>query len=412
MHFLYNIAIKSAETLLPLVGRYNGKLRNFSLGRKELFENLSSEIAPTDRTIWFHAASLGEYEQAVPVILKAKEIFPSHKIILSFFSPSGFEVKKNTSVADVATYLPLDTEANAARFLDIVHPEWAIFVKYEFWPNFLKELNRRNIRSLLISGAFREDQVFFKTYGKWMRQYLKTFEYFFVQNEKSKQLLQQIGFENCTVSGDTRFDRVSAQLEQDNHLDFVEEFLKDNLCIVAGSTWPEDEDLILSFINRNYEGVKFIIAPHAIKPEKIEALQAKLRVTSVLYSGKENKHLQDYRVLIIDTVGLLAKIYSYAHVAYVGGAAGSTGLHNILEPAAFGIPVIIGKNFEKFPEAAQLRDAGGLYSVNNSGEADEIFQRLIRDDDFRQKTGSNSAAFIEQNEGATNVISKYFLKNH
>ena len=410
LHFLYNFAIKSAEKLLPLAGRYNEKLRLFSHGRKGLFEHLAAEIAPTDRTIWFHAASLGEYEQAVPVIVQVKEIFPEHKIVLSFFSPSGYEVRKNTSLADVVTYLPLDTKDNASRFIDLVHPDWALFVKYEFWPNFLEELRRRKTRTLLVSGVFREDQVFFKPYGKWMREYLKAFEYFFLQNQQSKKLLQEIGFKNAGVSGDTRFDRVSAQLEQNNHLSFVEDFVGNDICIVAGSTWPEDEDLLINFINKAQAGVKFIVAPHAIKKEKIEAFQKKLEVSSVLHSEKDSKQLKDYKVLIIDNVGLLTRIYSYAKIAYVGGAAGETGLHNILEPAAFGIPVVIGKNHTKFPEAGALEKCGGLISVKSSEEAGAALTRLVTDESFREIMGLNSAAYIRENRGATTMISEYFLK--
>lgn len=393
-----------------MAGRYSEKLRLFSQGRNDLFDHLAAEVSPGDKTIWFHAASLGEYEQAVPVIIQVKQVFPSHKIIISFFSPSGYEVKKNSPLADVVTYLPLDTKANAALFLDLVHPDWVLFVKYEFWPNFLQELRQRKIRSLLISGAFREDQLFFKPYGKWMRQYLKAFEFFFLQNQKSKELLQEIGFNNSEVSGDTRFDRVSAQLKQDNRLDFIEEFLGNELCIVAGSTWPEDEDLLVNFINKNDRKVKFIIAPHAIKTDKIKALQNRLIVDSVLFSERDQKQLKKYKVLIIDTVGLLSRIYSYADIAYVGGAAGDTGLHNILEPAAFGIPVVIGKNYSKFPEAEELKKAGGLISVKEKTEAEDILTRLVEDQSLRQRTGSISAAYIEENTGATKLILEYLLK--
>ncbi|WP_029035064.1 3-deoxy-D-manno-octulosonic acid transferase [Salinimicrobium terrae] len=411
MHFLYNFAVNSTEKLLPLAGRFNEKLKLFREGRKKLFDQLAAEITPTDKTIWFHAASLGEYEQAVPVILKVKEFFPEHKIVLSFFSPSGYEVKKNTSVADIVTYLPLDTESNAGRFLDMVHPDWVLFVKYEFWPNFLKELKKREIRTLLISGAFRKDQVFFQRYGKWMRKYLEAFEYFFLQNEKSVKLLHELGFENIVKSGDTRFDRVSAQLEQDNHLNFVETFLGDDLCIVAGSTWPEDEELLIEFIDKNSAGVKFIIAPHAIKKEKIEAFRKKLRVSTVLYSEKDNERFKDHGVLIVDNVGLLTKIYSYADVAYVGGAAGETGLHNILEPAAFGVPVVIGKNHSKFPEAGELKEAGGLISVRDETEAYAILTTLVEDKDLRERTGLNAVAYIHKNTGATKIIIEYLLKD-
>lgn len=411
LHFLYNLAIRSAEKLLPIGGRYSEKLKAFTEGRKDLFEQLASQIAPTDRNIWFHAASLGEYEQAVPVIMEVKKIFPSHKIILSFFSPSGYEVKKNSALVDVVTYLPLDTEANAKKFLDIVHPDWVLFVKYEFWPNFLAELKKREMRSLLISGAFREDQLFFKSYGKWMRKYLEAFEYFFLQNENSKKLLHKIGFDNSAVSGDTRFDRVSTQPGLDNRLDFIEDFLGDKVCIVAGSTWPEDEELLLDFINDSPADVKFIIAPHAIKAEKIQQLQEKLKVDVVLYSEKDNKYLGDFKVFIIDNVGLLTRIYSYADIAYVGGAAGDTGLHNVLEPAAFGVPVVIGKNFSKFPEAGELKEAGGLLPVENKLQAEQILSRLVNDIEYRKSAGLESATYITKNRGATQMISDYIVKN-
>ncbi|WP_324721598.1 3-deoxy-D-manno-octulosonic acid transferase [Salinimicrobium sp. HB62] len=411
MHFLYNLAIRSAENLLPLAGSINEKLRIFNEGRKDLFKHLASEISPTEKTIWFHAASLGEYEQAVPVIEAAKKIFPSHKIVLSFFSPSGYEVKKDSSLADVVTYLPLDTTENATKFLDLVHPDWTLFVKYEFWPNFLNELKKRKMRSLLISGAFREDQLFFKSYGKWMRRYLEAFEFFFLQNEKSKELLRHIGFENAAVSGDTRFDRVSAQPEQDNKLDFIENFVRDKICIVAGSTWPEDEELLLEFINNDQLEVKLIIAPHAIKPEKIKQLQEKLEVDSILYSEKDRNKPEDFKVFIIDTVGLLSRIYSYADIAYVGGAAGDTGLHNILEPAAFGVPVIIGKNYSRFPEAEDLKNAGGLVPVQNRSEAREVLAKLVANENERKIKGSISAKYIQKNKGATQMISEYLLKN-
>lgn len=411
MHFLYNFLVNTTEKLLPLSGRFNEKLKFFTEGRKGLFEKLASEISPEDKSIWIHAASLGEYEQAVPVILKLREIFPQHKIVLSFFSPSGYDVKKNSSLADVVTYLPLDTQKNAERFLDLVHPDWVMFVKYEFWPNFLRTLKKRKIRSLLISGAFREDQLFFKSYGKWMQEYLTAFEYFFLQNKRSLELLQSIGFNNAEVSGDTRYDRVTAQTQMDNRLEFIEEFLNNELCVVAGSTWPEDEELLVNTINASGSNVKFIIAPHALKQEKIQNLQEKLKVPAVLFSEKEAKNLATYKVFIIDTIGLLTRIYSYADIAYVGGAAGDTGLHNVLEPAAFGVPVIIGKNFSRFPEASALKEAKGLFSAATKEEAGSLLDRLIKDENFRKNSGKNAEDFIEKQRGATLMISEYLLKN-
>lgn len=402
--------MSTTEKLLPIGGWFSDKLKLFINGRRDVFSYLESTIAPGDQTLWFHAASLGEYEQAVPVIEVVKKHFPGKKVVVSFFSPSGYEVKKNKSIADVTVYLPLDTKSNVRTFLDLVHPAWALFIKYEFWPNYLKELKNRKIRTLLISGSFREDQVFFKSYGSWMRSYLSTFEHFFVQNDDSGKLLNSIGFENVTVSGDTRFDRVSRQIEQNNHLKFIEEFCGSHLCVVAGSTWPEDEELLIPYINRSSKEVKFIIAPHTMKPARIQQLQKSLTKKTILYSEKEDKDLSSYQVFIIDTIGLLTKIYSYAHIAYVGGAAGTTGLHNILEPATFGIPIIIGKNFSKFPEAGKLQRLGGLYSAEDREELTDLLEKLVREEEFRKATGMIAGHFINSNTGATETITQYLLK--
>lgn len=410
MHFLYNIAVNTAEKLLPVSGWFSEKMKLFVEGRKEVFLSLKKELSTEDETIWFHAASLGEYEQAVPVMERLKEHFPKKKIVVTFFSPSGYEVKKNTSLADVTVYLPLDTRSNVQQFLELVQPEWALFIKYEFWPNYLQELRKRKIKTLLISGAFREEQAFFKPYGSWMRSYLETFDHFFVQNLKSAELLKKIGFKNVTLSGDTRFDRVSQQISHDNHLDFIEEFKDNKLCIVAGSTWPEDEELLIDFINASSEEVKFIIAPHAIKTEKIKKLQERLKRKTITYSEKAQGNLSQYSVFIIDTVGLLSKIYSYADIAYVGGAAGNTGLHNILEPATFGLPIVIGNNYSRFPEAHELHRLAGLFTVANKQELQEIMLKLVNDEDFRRKTGLISEHFINSNTGATNIISDYIQK--
>ena len=387
-------------------------MKKFVDGRKETFPILNSKLKREDTVIWFHMASLGEFEQGLPIIEVVKKLFPHHKILVSFFSPSGFEIKKNSPVADAVVYLPLDTKKNVRRFLDAAHPELAIFIKYEFWPNYLNELKSRNITSLLVSGGFRENQVFFKSYGDWMKKSLGTFEHFFVQNQISKELLNSIGFQNVTVSGDTRFDRVANQIGQDNSLDFIEAFKDRKLCVVAGSTWPEDETLLEDFINRSSNGTKFIIAPHNIKPDQIRSFKERLNKKTILYSEKEGKILCDYQVFIIDTIGLLSKIYSYADIAYVGGAAGTTGLHNILEPATFGIPIVTGNNFDKFPEAKQLQELAGLYSVGTSEELNQILSKLIKDDNFRTQTGRIAGQFINTNTGATRIVERYLKNNY
>ena len=406
MNSLYNSAISLTEKLLPLSAAFNAKMKLFVEGRKKVFQNLEHKISPNDEVIWFHAASLGEYEQAVPVIEGIKKNFPKYKILVTFFSPSGYENKKNNKLADIVTYLPLDTKENAIKFIELLQPKMVFFVKYEIWPNFLQILNNRKIPTFLISASFRSDQIYFKTYGKMMRNALKKFEHIFVQEENSLQLLKSIGIENASVSGDTRFDRVSKQLEMNNELDFISEFKNNQLCVVIGSSWPEDEALFVDFINHS-EKIKWIIAPHTFK--HVKELVQKLQKKTMLFSEMKNKNLKAAEVLIIDSIGYLTRIYSYADIAYVGGAAGKTGLHNILEPAAFGVPIVIGKNHQKFPEAQKLQDFGGLFSVASKHELDEIFTRLIEDENFRVHAAKHSTEFISMNKGATKTI-LYFIK--
>lgn len=384
-------------------------------GSKQTFQVLEDNISGKDQTIWFHCASLGEFEQGVPVMHSLKKSHPNHKIIVSFFSPSGYENKKNTSIADVVVYLPLDTKRNARRFIQQVHPSLVFFVKYEFWPNYLTELKRQEIKTYLISGAFRKEQLFFKSYGGVMRRALESFDHFFLQDLVSKELLQTIGITNTSVSGDTRFDRVSQQITMDNTLDFIARFKKDHTCIVCGSIWEEDQDLLLEYINQVPKHIKCIIAPHAIDTSRVLALKNKIKKQSVLYSQSIAKGNMDpidtAQVFIIDTVGLLAKIYSYADIVYVGGGAGTKGLHNILEPATFGVPIVIGKNYNKFPEAVKLRSIGGLFSVENSTECKTILSKLVEDTNFRNRTGMICGHFVDSNTGATKKIEEY-LKTH
>lgn len=386
-------------------------MKLFVDGRKQVFQILKENISQNEKVIWMHAASLGEYEQGVPILECLKIKFPQHKILVTFFSPSGYEVKKNSNLADVITYLPLDTKRNAKKFFELAKPDLALFIKYEVWPNYLEVLNQNHIPTLLISGNFRKDQIFFRSQANFMKDALHKFDHLFVQNKASKDLLEVNDFENVSISGDTRFDRVSDQLDQNNHLGFVDEFKNKELCIVAGSTWPEDEKNLVEYINQSSKDVKFIIAPHEIKQNKIESFQAQLKKSSVLYSEREGKQLKDYKVLIIDTVGLLTKIYAYADIAFVGGASGNTGLHNILEPAAFGIPVIIGENHQNFPEASQLKKLGGLFTVKTPEECTTILMKLVEDPTFRSKTGMIAGEFIKDNTGATDSIVNY-LSSH
>lgn len=403
--------VQFAGFLLKITAIFSPKMKLFVEGRKDVFLTLQQKINQSDQTIWFHAASLGEYEQGLPVIEAVKKQFPSHKIILTFFSPSGYEVRKNNSVADVTVYLPLDTKKNADRFLELVQPDLVFFIKYEYWPNYLAGLKKRNTKTYLISGILREKQLFFKWYGGFYREALNAFTYFFVQNEKSKKLLQSLGKTNVSISGDTRFDRVATILEKDNSLDFISQFKDNKTTIVIGSSWPKDENLLIDFINSNAMKIKFIIAPHNIKKEQIQQLKSSITKKTVLFTEKEGQNLADFDVFIIDTVGILTKIYSYADIAYVGGGFGNPGVHNLLEPATFGVPIVIGPNYSHFPEATALVNMEGCSVITNAKELKETFINLIRNDDIRNEKGHICETFVQMNKGATSIILKNILND-
>ena len=418
MFVVYNFIVLIASQILKIVALLSPKMKLFVDGRKTIFSTLQGKISPTDQSIWFHAASLGEYEQGLPVIEKIKEKYPNHKIVVTFFSPSGYEVRKNNTVADVTVYLPLDTKSNAKQFLDLVHPELVFFIKYEYWPNYLNELKKRHIKTYLISGILRENQAFFKWYGGFYRNALKTFDYFFVQNESSKKLLLSIGFNNVKISGDTRFDRVVSILERDNTLDFIEEFKDNKTTIVIGSSWPKDENLWVEYINNSSENVKFIIAPHNIKQEQIQELKNSIAKKTILFSEHNEVRtsrvlsLRQFDVFIIDTIGILTKIYSYADIAYVGGGFGNPGIHNILEPATFGIPIVIGPNYSHFAEAIALVNLNGCLSIQNQTQLDETFNLLLQNEDERFEKGHICSTFIQMNKGATAIIMNHILNEN
>lgn len=411
MHFLYNLTILFTQFLLKIIALFSPKMKLFVDGRKDVFAILEQKIATNDQTIWFHAASLGEYEQGLPVIEKIKDNYPTHKIVVTFFSPSGYEVRKNNTVADATVYLPLDTTKNAKRFLELVHPDLVFFIKYEFWINYLDQLQKHNVPTYLISGIFREKQLFFKWYGGFYRKALDTFTHFFVQNENSGKLITSLGKSNVTVSGDTRFDRVVAILEKDNTLDFIDQFKNNKTTIVIGSSWPKDESILSEYINSCDHDVKFIIAPHNIKPEQIKQLQNNITKKTVLFSEKENKDLSQFEVFIVDTIGILTRIYSYGDIAYVGGGFGNPGVHNLLEPATFGIPIVIGPNYSHFDEAINLVKIGGCISITNSKELEIAFSGLIQNTEIRHQKGVICGTFVQKNKGATNSILEKITHN-
>ncbi len=406
MYLLYNIAVYCVGFFLKLIAIFNKKINLFVAGRKEIFPKLQHVISSNDQVIWFHCASLGEFEQGRPIIEKIKNQHPDYKIVLTFFSPSGFEVIKNYALVDIVTYLPLDTKKNVKKFLQITHPKIAVFIKYEFWPNLLNELKKQKIETILVSGIFRENQAFFKKYGKWMVKSLKAFSHFFVQNEKSKILLQQIGFNNVTISGDTRFDRVFEITKQDNYLDFIEKFKQNKYTLVAGSTWPKDEEFLINYIN-NHASIdeKFIIAPHNINEKLIKNLRKNINKKAILFSEKEYNN--NAQVFIVDTIGILTKIYSYADAAYIGGGFDPEGVHNVLEPATFGIPLNIGPVYNKFQEAVDLVNLQACEVLKTQENFNLHFQLLFTDINYRLGKGKISKNYIYDNIGATKIILEY-----
>mgnify|MGYP003116140790 CR=1 FL=1 len=409
LRLLYNILINIAWLGLKVVALFNAKIKLFVQGRKQTFSILEERLRSADKTIWMHVASLGEFEQGLPILERLRTEYPEHRLVLSFFSPSGYEVKKNTSVADVVIYLPMDSNYKAKRFLELVNPELAIFVKYEVWPNYLHHLQKRNIPTLLISAIFSERQIYFKPFGGFMRKSLRKFDHYFVQDENSKKLLESIEIKNSTISGDTRLDRVSEILKQNNQLDFMDRFKNNQLCLVAGSTWPEDEQILINYINNTNEKVKVVIAPHEIKPAHIAKITSALNKKTLCYSDLGNQNLKEIEVLIIDTIGLLTKIYSYANIAYVGGGF-ATGLHNTMEPAVFGIPIIIGPQFLGFKEVEDLIKEGGIMPISNQDSFNNLMGDLLNNPISIRNIGDINANYINSNRGAADLIMKHISK--
>ncbi len=409
LRFLYNILINIAWVGLKVVALFNAKIKLFVKGRKNSFPILKEKIASNSKSIWVHVASLGEFEQGLPILERLRTKYPEHKLVLSFFSPSGYEVKKNTTVADVVVYLPMDSNSKVKRFLNLINPELAIFVKYEVWPNYLYHLKKRKIPTILVSAIFSKRQIYFKSYGRFMRKSLDTFSHFFVQDEKSKKLLESIGFNNATIGGDTRLDRVSEILKRNNQLDFMNRFKNNQLCLVAGSTWPEDEELLINHINNTKEKMKFVIAPHEIKPAHIEKITSVLQKRTILYSEIGSQNLKEFDILVVDTIGLLTKIYSYANIAYVGGGF-ATGLHNTMEPAVFGIPIIIGPQFEGFKEAKDLVKEGGIIPISSQGSFNNLMSELLDNPVSIKNIGEINSNYINSNRGAANLIMQHISK--
>ena len=407
MRVIYNIAIVQIKALLFILKFFNSKIKSFVEERKNVLEILKNNISRNDNYIWIHVASLGEYEQGLPIFKEIKSLYKNHKIVLSFFSSSGYEVRKNNPISDLTVYLPLDTSTNAKKFISLINPKMVFFVKYEFWPNYLQNLNNNNIPTFLLAGLFRKNHWFFKWYGLGFLNILKSsITHFFVQNKDSMDLLLNHNITNCILMGDSRFDRVNALLDQNNDIENIKEFIGNKICFVAGSTWKEDESLFVDYINENNNDLAWIIAPHQINSKQITNFQQRLKCKSILFSNLNKRNVNTSKVLIIDSIGLLTRLYSYSDISYVGGGMSNSGLHNILEPAVFKNPVLIGKNYFNFPEAKDLISKNGVISVKNSTEFKKNLNELIENKKKRVVMGKNNFDYIKSSLGATkNVIS-------
>ena len=403
--FLYNLCIAIYARLIAFAGLWNNKARLWADGRKGIFKRMAAAISPSDKVVWIHVASLGEFEQGRPIIEQIKKQHPEYKVLLTFFSPSGYEIRKNYNGADYIFYLPADTPRNAKIFLDIAHPEIAIFVKYEFWLNYLYSLKKRGTRTLLISSIFRQNSIFFRSYGFYWRKALDTFEYMFVQNQESRDLLHSIGFDNVIIAGDTRFDRVADIAKAAKKIDLVERFKQQSKLFVAGSTWGPDEDILQSLINDNPE-IKFVVAPHEMNEGRIGKIIASTKQGAVRYTQcNADTDLASYQVLILDTVGILSSVYGYATWAYIGGGFG-VGIHNTLEAATFGLPIAFGPNYHKFKEARDMVTLGAATKVESAEELKAGFEPLRDEETALQKASSTAKDYTKKNQGATSLVMK------
>ena len=406
MLFLYNVIVHLARFFLLLSAPFNQKIRLFRKGRQSVFPFLKEHLSKQDKVIWVHAASLGEYEQGLPVIKSLKVAYPEYNVLVTFFSPSGYEVKKNSAEADLVTYLPLDTRINCRKFLNMVQPKLAIFIKYEIWPNYLKVLEERGIPTLLVSAIFNQKQSYFKIYGGFMRRALRRFHHIFVQDENSAELLKCLGIHEYTISGDTRFDRVLEIVGQEKPLPLIKRFIQDQPCLVAGSTWPEDEAVIVPYINADESPLKFVLVPHDIKTNHIKQLVSSITPPVKLYSELTESSEMEFKVLVVDQVGLLSSLYRFAKVAYVGGGF-ATGLHNTLEAAVYGIPVLIGPQYEGFREAEDLVARKGILPVQDRDDFKAECDRFFSEESLGIQTGQINTAYIDENQGATEKIVNY-----
>lgn len=401
---MYSFGIYVIAGLAKIAALFNAKLKTFVNGRSKIFSRLENAFLSEQSPIaWVHCASLGEFEQGRPVIEQFRKEFPTFKILLTFFSPSGYEVRKNYTQANYIFYLPWDTSSNARKFVEITQPKIAIFIKYEFWYHYSQALSKKNIPILSVSSIFRENQIFFKIYGGRFRSILKKFDHFFVQNEKSDQLLKSIGVKNITIVGDTRFDRVNEVVKNAKEIQIAKEFKGSSKVIVVGSCWPEDLEVLAPHINDSAGKLKFIIAPHEIRESFLAEIEKAVNVKTIRYS-QVSQNLNESNVLIIDNVGMLSSLYQYGEFAFVGGGFGK-GLHNILEAACYGIPIFFGNmNYQKFQEATDLIKRGGAFEVSDYADFKSKYELLINRPENYLLACDVTKSYVAENIGATQKI--------
>ena len=409
MQFIYNISINIIILALQPFRLFSKKLNIFFKDRVSSLDSIEEKIKPNDKSIWFHVASLGEFEQIKPIVETLKSENDNLKILISFFSPSGFKSSLNYNIAE-RVYLPLDTKKNAKNFINKINPNVAVFVKNDIWTNYLIELKKKEIPIYSISSKFYKSQFYFQSYGKWFLNKLKQIDYFFVQDKSSKELLNLNHINNVSITGDTRIDRVKEISKQEKKFDSIEKFINNDICFIAGSSWEADNDIFLKSILES-GNLKTIIAPHNVIASDIENLEKKTQSLSVRYSRIDQDLDSSKKILIIDSIGSLKHLYKFADIAYIGGGMGDSGLHNILEAAVFAIPVIIGKNYKGFAEAEKLVKLGGVKSVNSKLEFDYIFNNLISDKTDRIKMGEINKKYIYSNSGGSKTIIKALTKS-
>jgi len=405
MTLLYSILIHLLYLAIWVISPFNPKARLWITGRKHWRRKLQQFRHPGTPVFWFHAASLGEFEQGRPLIEEIKKQKPGCTLVLTFFSPSGYEIRKNYREADLICYLPLDTSYNARTFIRLVRPDAVFFIKYEYWFFYLRFLHTHDIPVYIISAVFRRKQAFFSWYARWFRNKLRFVRHFFLQDHTSAGLLQSIGFHNFTISGDTRFDRVKALTVSAGNIAVAQAFASGSFCLVAGSTWPRDEEILARFINAADEEIKMILAPHEIDQNHISRLTSRIKKKYLLFSEAVDKTHSGYQVLIIDNIGMLSSLYQYGQLAYIGGGFGA-GIHNILEPAANGLPVIFGPNYHRFREAVDLIKTGSAFSINNYEELKNTIHILMHDRQKHAECSRIASRYVTENTGATQKIMK------